>query len=128
MLSNGAIVEVQNASRGTTVATTVRVAKSFFARGRGLMFTSELEQGAGLLIDPCGSIHMFFMRYPLDVLYVDRDGQIVRAQRAIQPWRIGPLHTRGAKYVIELPVGTIERSGCEVGDSLLVVSPSGGSS
>ncbi len=111
-------IEIVNVTRGTTIATTARLARSLWARGRGLMFERELPAGSGLVIDPCGSIHMFFMRFPLDVLYVDRQDRVVRAQRGIKPWRIGPLHTRGARYVIELPAGAIERSGTEVGDQL----------
>lgn len=125
MPANGAIVGVRNVTRGTTVASDVRVARSFFSRGRGLMFASGLSADSGLLIDPCSSIHMFFMRFALDVLYVDRDDRIVRAQRAIKPWRIGPIHTRGAKYVIELPVGTIDRSSSVVGDQLQVIERGG---
>jgi uncharacterized protein len=82
------------------------------------MFARELADDAGLLIDPCSSIHMFFMRFPLDVIYLNKDDQVVRVQQGIRPWRIGPLHTRGARYVIELPVGVIERSGTSVGDQL----------
>lgn len=125
MPSNGSIVEVHNVTRGTTVAVDVRVAKSMLARGRGLMFEPGLSPESGLLIEPCGSIHMFCMRFAIDVLYVDRDDRIVRAQRALKPWRIGPLHTCGARYVIELPVGTIERSGSNVGDQLRVAERQG---
>jgi uncharacterized membrane protein (UPF0127 family) len=125
MHSNGEIVEVYNATRETTVASNVRIAKSFLSRGRGLMFTSSLDPEGGLLIDPCGSIHMFFMRYPIDVLYVDRADRVVRVQRALKPWRIGPLHTSGAKYVIELPVGSLDRSQSDVGDMLRIDSRTG---
>ena len=121
MPPNGSVVEVTNVTRGTTIAGHVRVARSMLARGKGLMFAAELPAGSGMLIDPCGSIHMFFMRFALDVLYVDRNDRVVRAQRSINPWRIGPLHTRGARYVIELPVGTIERSQSAVGDQLRIV-------
>jgi uncharacterized membrane protein (UPF0127 family) len=121
MPPNGSVVEVTNVTRGSTIASNVRVARSMLARGKGLMFASELPVGSGMLIDPCGSIHMFFMRIALDVLYVDRNDRVVRAQRGIKPWRIGPLHTRGARYVIELPVGTIESSQSEVGDQLRIV-------
>lgn len=124
--SNGAIVAVRNLTRGTTVGNRIRVARSFLARGRGLMLDARLGPDTGLLIDPCGSIHMFFMRIPLDVLYVDREHRVVRAQQAIKPWRIGPLYTRGAAYVIELPVGTIERSGSAVGDQLQIAANRGG--
>jgi len=118
MPSIGTVVEVHNVTRESIIASNVRIATSFLARGRGLMFTSGLASDEGLLIDPCGSIHMFFMRFALDVLYVDRDNVVIRAQRGIKPWRVGPLHTRGAKYVIELPVGSIDRSGTEVEDQL----------
>jgi uncharacterized membrane protein (UPF0127 family) len=113
-------VEVLNVTRDTTMATSARVARSFWARGRGLMFARELPQGAGLVIDPCGSIHMFFMRFALDVVYVDRDDRVVRAQRGIRPWRVGPLRTKGARYVVELPVGSIESTGTQVGDQLRI--------
>lgn len=123
MPPNGSVVEVVNVTRGTTIAEDVRVARSMLARGRGLMFASGLPEGSGMLIDPCGSIHMFFMRFALDVLYVDRNDRVVRAQRGIKPWRIGPLRTRGARYVIELPVGTIDRSQSEVGDQVQINLP-----
>jgi uncharacterized protein len=127
MPSNGSIVGVYNVSRETPVAGSVRVARSFVSRGRGLMMEASLPPDTGLLIDPCSSIHMFFMRFALDVLYVDREDRIVRAQRSIKPWRVGPVFTRGAKYVIELPVGTIELSGSTVGDQLRIADRSGAS-
>lgn len=118
MPARGQHIEIVNASRSTSIASSARAARSMLARARGLMFVGDLPQNSGLLIDPCSSIHMFFMRIPLDVLYVDRNDVVVRAQRGIRPWRIGPLHTRSAAYVIELPVGTIERSQTQVGDRL----------
>jgi uncharacterized protein len=84
------------------------------------MFERSLPDGGGLVIDPCSSIHMFGMRFALDVLYVDKHDRVVRAQEGIQPWRIGPLRTNHARYVIELPVGAIQASGTVVGDQLLV--------
>jgi uncharacterized protein len=108
--------EIFNATQGSVIATRARRAASMLSRARGLMFVGSFPEGSGLIIDPCSSIHMFWMKIPLDVLYLDSSDTIVRAQRAIRPWRIGPLRTRGARYVIELPVGTIDRSGCQVGD------------
>ncbi len=116
--SNGSIVEIFNVTKGTTIARNVTIARSMLSRARGLMFRTSLAPDSGMLIDPCSSIHMFFMRFAIDVLYVDRDDRVVRAQRAIKPWRIGPIHTRGAKYVVELPVGTIESSKSQAGDQL----------
>lgn len=110
---------IRNETRGTTVAKDPAVASTFFSRGRGLMMRSDFPDGTALVIDPCSSIHMFFMRFPIDVLYMNDSNEVVRVQHGIRPWRMGPLFTRGAKYVIELPVGTAERSRTAVGDRLV---------
>ena len=106
---------ITNKTRGTTLATGGRRARGFLARGRGLMFTRELPEGEGLVIEPCSSIHMFFMRYALDVLFLDREGRVLFMYKGIKPWRMGRV-VRGARVAVELPEGTIERSGTEVGD------------
>ena len=108
---------IANTTRGTTLATGARQAKGFLARGRGLMFTARLSEGEGLVIEPCSSIHMFFMNFPLDVLFADRQGRVLFMYRGIKPWRVGRL-VRGARMAIELPTGSIERTGTEVGDQL----------
>jgi uncharacterized protein len=114
------LIGIRNISRDTTVASRARRADTFWARGKGLMFERGLPDGGGLVIDPCSSIHMFGMRFALDVLYVDKHDRVVRAQEGILPWRIGPLRTKHAHYVIELPVGAIRASGTAVGDQLLL--------
>ena len=68
-------------------------------------------------MDPCNSIHMFFMRYPLDIIFVSKDGRVVFMYRGIKPWRMGRV-VRGAKIAIELPEGAIDRSSTQVGDRL----------
>lgn len=110
---------IRNDSRGTIVASDPAVAATFFSRGRGLMMRSEFPEGSALVIDPCSSIHMFFMRFPIDVLYLNDADEVVRVQHGIRPWRVGPLFTRGARYVIELPAGAAERSKTTVGDRLV---------
>lgn len=84
------------------------------------MFRSNLPPGTGLVIDPCSSIHTFWMRFPIDVLYVDREGMVLRADRAMKPWRVGPLLVRHGRYVIELPAGTIEQSQTAQGDRVIL--------
>jgi uncharacterized protein len=84
------------------------------------MFVKELRAGEGLIIDPCSSIHTFWMRFPLDILYMDRDHTVIRADERMKPWRIGPIFT-GSKWVIELPPGTIERSGTMAGDKIELI-------
>ncbi len=110
-------VAISNRTKLTSLGDRVRIARSFWDRGRGLMFRAGLDEGTGLVIDPCSSIHTMWMRFPLDVLYVSEDGSVLRADSKMKPWRIGPLFVRG-RYVIELPPGTIDRSHTEMGDNL----------
>lgn len=85
-------------------------------RTRGLLGRAGLERDQGLWIDPCRSIHTFFMRFPLDVIYLDRDGVIVKTVQGIGPWRLsGCLQ---ASSVLEGPAGLIAASGLQVGDQL----------
>ena len=99
---------------GAVVAEHVEMADTLWSRFMGLMFRSELPAGHGLAIRPCNSIHMFFMRFALDVVFVDGDGRVVRVLDSIRPWRASSL-VRGAKAAIELPAGTAARSGVAPG-------------
>jgi uncharacterized protein len=108
---------IYNVAKGTTVAEKAGRAASFLARGRGLMLAPPLAVGEGLVIEPCNSIHMFFMRYPLDVIFLDEDGVVLFMYRGIKPWRLGRV-VRRAKCAVELPEGTIAASRTEVGDKL----------
>ena len=108
-------MKITNTTRSTTLAEKARRAGGFLARGRGLMLSSPLPAGGGLVLDPCNSIHMFFMRYPLDIIFVSNDGRVVFMYRSIKPWRMGRV-VRGAQMAIELPEGAIARSGTQVGD------------
>ena len=102
---------------GTVVAERCAEARSLVTRGLGLMFRASLPDGAGLWIEPCSSIHMFFMRFPIDVAFVDRQGAVVRVCHAIRPWRMTWI-VRRARAAVELPAGTLTRHGVAVGDVL----------
>lgn len=82
------------------------VADTFLSRMKGLMFKKEIKRG--LWITPCNSIHTFFMRTKIDVLYLDAKGKIIKMTPSIKPWRIGPVVWK-AKSVLELPAGTIQK-------------------
>lgn len=116
-------MHVVNHTRGTVVATQVEMATSFWARGKGLIGRKSLPDGFGLVIRPCGSIHMFFMSIPLDVLHTDKDGRVLKVLAGIKPWRLGPIVPRG-KWVVELPRGGAARSGTQVGDVIALVEDS----
>ena len=105
---------------GGEVAAHVEEADGFLRRGLGLMFRRELPAGHGLAITPCNSIHMFFMRFALDVAFVDREGRVVRAYHGIRPWRVSRI-VRGARTAYELPVGTLASAGVEKGSVLRLV-------
>jgi uncharacterized membrane protein (UPF0127 family) len=108
-------LRVVNRSRGVVIADHVEVAASFWARGKGLIGRRNLPDGFGLVIKPCGSIHMFFMSIELDVAHADRDGRIVKILHEIKPWRPGPIVLK-SKWVVELPAGTAQATGMQVGD------------
>ncbi len=105
---------------GVPIATHVEMADTIASRFLGLMFRRELPAGHALAIRPCNSIHMLFMRFPLDVLFVDRDGRVVRVLEWIRPWRASSL-VRGAKMAIELPAGTAARAAVARGAVLRLV-------
>ena len=115
----GRYVRIDNLTRGTSVAAQCRVAASLRDRTVGLLATPSLSAGEGLLIERTQSIHMFFMRYPIDVAFVDRAARVTRTVAGLRPWRV-VWWARGARDCIELPVGALESSRTVAGDQLAV--------
>ena len=92
----------------------IEIADSFFSRLRGLMGRSHLDKGKGLLLAPCNSIHMLFMRFAIDVVYLDKEFCIKKIARNVSPW-IGMSFCFGAWGALELPSGEAERLNLRVG-------------
>jgi len=90
------------------------IADTVWTRFRGLMGRASLPQDEGLLIRPTGEIHMFFMRFPIDAVFCDRELRVVKVVRGLKPWRLAAA--RGATIVVELAVGAAD--GLEPGDEL----------
>jgi len=108
------------AASGTMVAGRVRLATSFWARFRGLMASAPLNPDAGLYL-PVNSIHMLFMRFPIDAVFVssqgaDGDRRIVAIRAGLPAWRGLVMPIRGASGVLELCAGTAARQGLQPGD------------
>jgi uncharacterized protein len=93
-----------------------RVASSFRSRFRGLMLTASLAPGTGLLFPRTSSVHTHFMRYPIDVVFLDADDRVLRIAAALRPWRFAAA--READAVLELAAGECARIGLAVGDEL----------
>jgi hypothetical protein len=83
---------------------------------RGLLGRDELPRGEGIILRPAGSIHTFFMRFPIDVVFLDRDDRVVDVEPELVPWRTAKRS--GAKTVIELPAGTTAEVGLQPGEQL----------
>jgi len=93
-----------NKTRQLEVLRKVEMADTFIARLKGLLGRESLEAGSGLLINPCNSIHCFFMKFPIDVAFVDKDQRVIRVIAGMKPFSTSPI-VSGAKYVIEANTG-----------------------
>lgn len=109
-------MRIINVTKGKTLGNSVKQAANFWGRLVGLLATDRLPTGAGLIINPCNSIHTFGMRYPIDVIFVDKSNSVVAAISRLKPSRLA-LQRSGA-YVVELPAGTIEATFTQRGDIL----------
>ena len=95
----------------------VEIADNFFKRFCGLMLRRRLAQGRGLLLAPCNGVHMFFMRFSIDVIYLDKDYCIKKIVRDLMPW-LGVSFCFGAWAALELPSGEADRLKLVVGQKI----------
>jgi len=108
---------IRNRTRGTVLATREVWATEPSDRMRGLLDRDGLEEGEALVISPCNSVHMFGMSFALDVVFVSKDGTVVRTVENLKPWRFTRIHFR-ARHTIELPLGVVGASKTRRGDVL----------
>jgi uncharacterized membrane protein (UPF0127 family) len=102
---------------GSIVCERCVLADTALARMRGLLGRRELPSGEGILLKPASSVHMAFMRFPIDAVFLDRDFRVVKVAADLRPWRAAG--SRGAKAVLEIPAGEAGRRGLTVGDRLI---------
>jgi uncharacterized protein len=110
---------LQNARSGRIVASQVELAVDSASRRRGLLGRDTFDRGSALIIAPCSSVHTFFMRFAIDVIFVARDGRVLKTYSTLVPWRIA--FSVGAFAVIELPAGTMSQSDANPGDILRLI-------
>ena len=103
---------------GAVVCERCTIADSPLPRMRGLLGRRGLGSDEGVLLRPAGSVHTFFMRFPIDIVFLDRDGRVLRIAESVAPWRTAAA--RGAKAVLELRAGECARRRLLTGDVLEV--------
>jgi uncharacterized membrane protein (UPF0127 family) len=107
-----------NRTRKLVLVSQCEMATSLVGRARGLLGHAPLTSGQGMLISPCQSIHTFFMPFPIDVAFLNREMRIVHIIPSMPPWRLSP-HLFKAHSVLELPAGALAATASSVGDDLV---------
>lgn len=103
-----------------TIASKVELATSLYRKTLGLMFSKDLGDKDGLLIESCNSIHTFFMNYPIDVVFLSKDNVVIKIFRELKPWRMTLMYFKASK-ALEMMGGTLSES-VDVGDQLEIRS------
>ena len=115
-------VQIINATKGTVVAQQAGLATSLGQRIKGLLGRNSLSANEALILRPCASIHTFFMRFPIDVLFLDKNMQVTRLIQNLPPYRLSPT-VWGSQMVVELPTGKISQTDTQIGDKLELKQP-----
>jgi uncharacterized protein len=111
-------LQIANLTRQTELANCAELADHGAARNKGLLGRTSLPPGAGLWIVPCESVHTFFMKFPIDLVYIDRNKRVKKVRRNVGPWRLSACLS--AHSIIELPAGVVERTETTPGDQLQI--------
>ncbi|MBP7215872.1 MAG: DUF192 domain-containing protein [Candidatus Omnitrophica bacterium] len=110
-------MQIANLTKNTVLATNAFVAKSFFTRLKGLLGRKQLPQNEALIIQPCNAIHTFFMRFSIDVVFLDKNDVVIKVIHALKPFRITATYFKASK-VIELPSGVLQATSTTESDIL----------
>jgi uncharacterized membrane protein (UPF0127 family) len=108
---------ILNLTRNTTIASHIEIARGPWARMKGLLGASNFPLNEALIITRCQSIHMFFMKFPIDVIFCDRQNKVIGLCETLKPFCLSPIFFK-ASYAIELPSGIIAASKTQIGDQI----------
>lgn len=111
-------VRVKNTTRGRELGDRVVLADWFWPRLRGLIARPRLGPGEGLLIVPCRGVHMYLMTYPIDVAFMDREGEVVALYRDLAPGARTRWHA-SSRQALEVPAGTLAETHTVLGDHVV---------
>ncbi len=109
-------MKIVNLNKNFTLAEEVFLADNFQTRTKGLLGRKSLLKGHAMILRPCNSVHTFFMQFPIDVLFIDKDNRVIKIVRFMGPFK-ATWPCLKAKFVVELPVGTIDASKTTLGDT-----------
>lgn len=108
-------MKLYNSTQNNLIAGDVQVAENYFSRNIGLLSRKSISSNEGLVIKPCFSVHTFFMKFPIDILFVNKKNEIIALYENVKPWKILPIHF-SSRYVVELAVGQIAVNNICLGD------------
>ena len=120
MIAKPARARLIHARSGEAIATDVELALTRASRRRGLLERDSLDPAAALVLSPCLAVHTAFMRFAIDVIFVNKAGHVMRIVRRLAPWRAAACLS--AYATIELAAGVLDRFNVEIGDRLLIAS------
>lgn len=112
-------MKIINQTKNTILAEDALKADNFFTRIKGLLGRRDLKKGEALILQPCDSIHTFFMKFPIDILFVDKTNRIIKVIPSLRPFRVTPIYFR-ANLAVELPEGTIQSTFTKEEDIILI--------
>ena len=116
------IIRVVNRSRGTLLGNQIALVDSWPGRLRGYLGRPEPKPGEGMLLARCNAVHMYGLEFALDLVFLDKDGEVVKTIEGLQPWK-RTKRIPSARFALELPSGVISASGTRVGDRLTWTPP-----
>ena len=109
-------LRITNLTRQTELGDSIDLADTSAKRRTGLLKHERLAAGEGLWIVPCASVHTFFMKFPIDLVYLSKNRKVRKVRHAVKPWRMSACLR--AHSILELPAGAAEKSGTQAGDEL----------
>jgi len=110
-------MKIINITRNIVLADNAAMADTALTRLKGLLGRNGLKKGEALVIRPSNSIHMFFMRFAIDAVFVDKRNHVIAVRKNIQPWSVSPVFWKSF-YLIELAAGVIDSTGTSTGDEI----------
>ncbi len=118
---NGINMKATNTTRNIEIADKLAIADSMFSRMKGLLGKDSLQKGEALLIKPCMGIHTFGMRFPIDVIFLDKQNKVVALKKNVPPNRMSAIHFSAAS-VMELSAGVLDDCDITTGDQINIGS------